>query len=101
MVLDYAIILFQNSYACFGLWHIPSLDLMIKSLIIMVLDFLSFFYLCLEWELHTLDLLEHVALIKCLEVLMGHENVDMVSRFVSGSILNCLYMIKNLLLFLH
>jgi hypothetical protein len=101
MVLDNIVIFFQYPYAGFWLWNIPSLDLMIKSLIGMVLDFLSFVYLCLEWELYTLNLLEHVALIKCLEVLMGHAYVDMVSRLVSGAILDCFYMIKNLLLFLH
>jgi len=32
---------------------------------------------------------------------MGHAHVDMVSRLVSAAILDCFYMIKYLLLFLH
>ena len=101
MVFDYTVILLQDSYACFGLWYIPSLDFMIKSLISVILNFLSLVYLCFERELYALDLFEHVPLIKCLEVLMGHAHVDMVSRLVSAAILDCFYMIKYLLLFLH
>lgn len=101
MVLNNFIVIFDNRYACFGFRHISSLYIMIKRSIVIIFNFFPFIYLCFKWQLNTLNFLQHIRVIICLQILMGHIKIYMVSFLISNSVLYSIYMLQNLLFFLH
>ena len=83
MFLNYLVVVLDYGYPRFGLRHIPSLDLVVKYLIGLLLDLFPFFDNRFEWQLDTFDVFLNVLIIESFQVIVRQIQVNLVSGSIS------------------